>query len=72
MMFLDWTIILLIPAVLLSVFAQWKVSSTFSTYSSYPAGSGLTGAEAAGLLRMRGYYRRAEAAQADLQARGRL
>ena len=33
MFFFDWTIVILIPAVLLSLFAQWKVKSTFDKYS---------------------------------------
>ncbi len=47
MIFLDWTFILLIPAVLLSLFAQAKVKSTFSRYAQVGARSGLTGAQAA-------------------------
>lgn len=47
MLFFDSTLILLIPAVLLSLFAQWKVKSTFDTYSLVGARSGLSGAEAA-------------------------
>lgn len=47
MFFWDFTYVLLIPAILLSMFAQIKVSSTFSKYSSTISSSGLTGAQAA-------------------------
>lgn len=46
-MYLDHTLLLLLPAVLLSLFAQWKVKSTFSRYANLPLARGLTGAEAA-------------------------
>src|SRR5438093_11881053 len=38
---------LVIPGLLLGIYAQLKLSSTFSRYSEVPADSGLTGAEAA-------------------------
>ena len=38
---------LLIPGILLALWAQWKVSATFAKYSQVPAASGLTGAEVA-------------------------
>lgn len=47
MLFFDSTIILLIPAVLLSLFAQWKVKSTFDRFAGVGAASGLSGAQAA-------------------------
>jgi len=47
---LDWTIILLVPAILLSLYAQFKVKSTFARYSQVAARSRLTGAEIARLL----------------------
>lgn len=53
MLFLDWTLLLLIPAVLLSAFAQWQVSSTFAKYSRQPAMAGLSGAQAAAELARR-------------------
>lgn len=37
-------LILVVPALLISMYAQWKVSSTFKTYSSTATRSGLTGA----------------------------
>ena len=40
---------LLIPALLLSLYAQAKVSSTFRKYSSVRSASGLTGAETANI-----------------------
>jgi uncharacterized protein len=45
--FWDWTLFLLVPALLLGVFAQIRVSSTFNRYSQVPSASGLTGAEGA-------------------------
>ena len=46
-MYFDWTIIILLPAILLVTFAQGKVSANFSKYSKVPGGKGITGAEAA-------------------------
>ncbi len=45
--FWDWTMILLVPALLLSLYAQWKVSSTFKKYSKVPSAFGRDGAQAA-------------------------
>jgi|YelNatPaOPRAMG01_1025707.scaffolds.fasta_scaffold00010_64 Zn-dependent membrane protease YugP len=42
--------ILLLPAIILSVYAQFKVRSTFSKWSQVPAGRGLTGSRLAELL----------------------
>jgi len=47
MFFWDPTMVLLIPGLLLGLYAQMKVSSAFNKYSQVPASSGLTGAEAA-------------------------
>ncbi|MCD6097775.1 zinc metallopeptidase [bacterium] len=47
MFFFDWTFILLIPVLILSFWAQHKVSSTFARYSKIRSSSGLTGREAA-------------------------
>lgn len=53
----DYTMILLIPAILLAIYAQTKVSTTFEKYSRVPARSGMTGAEvAAEILRRSGIY----------------
>ncbi len=46
-MFYDWTIILLIPAMIISMIAQAKVSSTYNRYLRVPAQSGYTGLEVA-------------------------
>ena len=40
-------LILIIPALLLSLYAQYKVKNTFSRYLSVPNGRGITGAEVA-------------------------
>jgi Zn-dependent membrane protease YugP len=54
-MFYDSTFVFLIPALVLAVYAQWKVRSTFQRFSQVPTGAGRTGAEvAAELLRRRG------------------
>lgn len=43
----DWTMILLIPAILFTLYAQFKVQSSFRKYMDYPASSGMTGAQVA-------------------------
>jgi len=51
----DSTFIYLLPAIILAVYAQIKVQSTFRRYSEVPSGTGYTGAQiAAELLRRRG------------------
>lgn len=45
--------ILLLPALILSVYAQWKVSSTFKKMSERRAASGMTGAQVARMLLQR-------------------
>ena len=49
-MYFDWTIILIIPAMIFAMAASAKVKSTFRTYSSVGNRSGLTGARAARAL----------------------
>jgi Zn-dependent membrane protease YugP len=46
-MFFDWTFFLLIPAVILAIYAQVKVKSTFNKFLEVPAASGRTGAQVA-------------------------
>lgn len=46
-MFYDPTFLLLIPALLLAMYAQYKVSSTFAKYSKVPCSRGYTGAQVA-------------------------
>jgi hypothetical protein len=46
-MFLDWTFVLLIPALLLAMWAQAKVKSAYHKYSQVGVRSGVTGAEVA-------------------------
>jgi Zn-dependent membrane protease YugP len=54
-MFFDSTFLLLIPAMALALFAQWKVRSTFTRFSEVPTSRARTGAEvAAEILRRRG------------------
>ncbi|MDR1143948.1 MAG: zinc metallopeptidase [Spirochaetaceae bacterium] len=43
-------LVLVVPAILLSLWAQFKVKSTFSKYSRVQCGRGITGAQAAKLL----------------------
>lgn len=45
--YFDWTILLVIPAFIFSLWAQFKVQSTYKKYSSLPTHSGLSGALAA-------------------------
>ena len=50
MIFWYWDLILLVPAVILGIYAQAKVSSSFNKYSKVPSSRGLTGADAARLV----------------------
>ena len=55
--FFDPAYLLLIPAILLSLYAQAKVQTTFSKYAKVPARSGINGAQAAReLLRQNQLY----------------
>jgi len=45
--FFDSTIILILPALALALYAQAKVKSTFAKYSKVPASSGMSGADLA-------------------------
>ena len=45
--YFDWTILLVIPAFIFSLWAQLKVNSTYEKYSKIPTRGGLTGASAA-------------------------
>jgi len=47
MFYWDWTFIILIPGLIISAIAQYKVSSTYSKYASMPAMCGVTGGEVA-------------------------
>lgn len=46
-LFYDWTIILLVPAIILSIYAQFKVKNTYAKYAKVQSASGVTGAMAA-------------------------
>ncbi|MGB9562106.1 MAG: zinc metallopeptidase [bacterium] len=50
MFFYDPTIIILLPALLLALYAQGKVQSTFSKYSKKRSARGVTGKEAATMI----------------------
>ncbi len=50
MVFWDWTLILLLPAFVLGLYAQAKVTSTFKRYSQIASSRGLTGTQAARLV----------------------
>lgn len=53
----DWTMLIIIPGVILSMIAQIKVKSTFEKYSRKQNFSGMTGADAAeAVLHMNGIY----------------
>jgi Zn-dependent membrane protease YugP len=43
----DWTILLLIPGIIVAIWAQSKVNRAYSTYSKMPVTSGVTGREMA-------------------------
>lgn len=54
-MFFDSSFLYLLPALVLALYAQWKVRSTFTRFSEVPTSRGRTGAEvAAEILRRRG------------------
>lgn len=57
-MYLDWTyIVLVLPAVIFSLWANSRVNGVFAKYQNTPIASGLTGAEAAErMLRQAGVY----------------
>ncbi|AZV56253.1 zinc metallopeptidase [Clostridium sp. AWRP] len=50
MFFFDSSFIILIPAILVAVWAQYKVSATFNKYSRYRSQNGYTGAQVARML----------------------
>ncbi len=54
----DWTyIVIVLPAIILALAAQGKVSSTFNKYSRVPSRVGMTGAEAARrIMELNGIY----------------
>ncbi|MCM1567602.1 MAG: zinc metallopeptidase [Dehalobacter sp.] len=57
MFYLDYTMILLIPAIILTVYAQAKISGAYSRYSKIRSSSGTTGADVArALLNENGLY----------------
>lgn len=57
MFFWDPTMVLLIPAILLSIYAQSKISSAYGRYSQVHSRSGMTGAQAArAILSANGLY----------------
>ena len=43
----DWTILIVLPALVFSIWAQMKVNSTYKKYASFPTKRGMTGAQAA-------------------------
>lgn len=56
-MYFDWTMVFLIPGILLTLWAQLRVNSAYSKYSRVSARCGLTGAEVAErMLRAEGIY----------------
>lgn len=46
-MYMDWTLLLLIPGLLLGLYAQTKITSTYKTYSRIAGKRGFTGADIA-------------------------
>lgn len=57
MFFYDWTMLLLIPGILISLWAQARVKSTYETYSRRASACGMTGAQVAQeMLRREGIY----------------
>ncbi len=57
MFYWDYTMIILLPAMILAIYAQAKVTSTFERYLRIPAKSGMTGADVAReILKQSGIY----------------
>lgn len=55
--YFDWTILLILPALIISIWAQYKVSSTFSKYSKVMTSKSVCGADAArAILDANGLY----------------
>jgi len=55
MFFWDPTYVIVLPAILLALYAQFRVQSTYARYSQIPIQNGLTGAQVAGeILRRNG------------------
>ena len=50
MFFFDSTMIILLPAIIISAFAQFKIKSSFSKYSKVNSANGYTGAQVARML----------------------
>lgn len=50
MEFWYWSLILLVPALVLGIYAKVKVSSSFNHYSQVPSARGLSGAQAARMM----------------------
>ncbi len=46
----DWTWVILAPAIILVIYAQIKVKSTYSRYAQVPSSRGMTGAQGARLV----------------------
>lgn len=65
--FFDWTMVLLIPAIILALYAQMKVKSTYARFSQVAARSRRTAAEVArGLIRDYGLDVRVERIEGEL------
>ena len=57
MFFWNYTMIILLPAMILAIYAQAKVTTTFEKYLKVPAKSGMTGADVARqILNQSGIY----------------
>lgn len=53
-MFMDyWYLVLVVPALVVAIWAQIRVSTTFKKYGGYRISSGLTGAEASRLIQQK-------------------
>ena len=57
MFFYDSTMILLLPAIIVTIFAQYKISQSYKKYSRINTGNGMTGEQiASNILRANGIY----------------
>ena len=69
----DPTIVLIIPAILLGLYAQWRVKAAFNKYAQIRTQRGLTGAEvAANMLRGHGTAAGVAPAQAPMVQHGHV
>ena len=68
----DWTIFLLIPGIIVALWAQSKVNRAYDTYTKIPVLSGMSGSEAAFRILSGGRHRRRASRRGGRTAYGQL